>query len=194
MNFKDLISRIFKVKNNKIQSIANITDVVILPTRDEFKENSEILSLIDNYKKEYRNKLLSRILTSHDLKLEDLPSEMNMNIDLILNATINESNFKNEQLEKIIKYLKLKLYLEEIKKLDIKNKAMLIALKELQHDIRYFFSKNKRNAISNEINTLAINMNIFTSQERAVELETNSYQFNVELPDYVWKDFKREAT
>ena len=30
-----------------------------------------------------------------------------------------------------------------VKQLDIKNKAMLIALKELQHDIRYFFSKNK---------------------------------------------------
>lgn len=194
MKFKDIISKIFKVKNNKIQSIANITDVVILPSREEFKENSEIMSLIDNYKKEYRNKLLSRILTSNDLNLEDLSSEMNMDIDLLLNVTMNESNSQNEQLEKIIKYLKLNQYLEEINKLDIKNKAMLIALEELQHDIRYFFSKNKRNAILNEINTLAINMNIFASQKRAVELETNSYLLNVELPDYAWKDFKREAT
>ncbi|MBQ8892368.1 MAG: hypothetical protein IJ068_05875 [Bacilli bacterium] len=191
MKVLEILKKIFKVQVKMESSLANLTDVVILPTREEYKNNKELVNLIDKYKEIYKQRLYKKILTSHDLQIEDLAIEMNMNIDLLLNATIDESDFKKEEFENIIKYLKLKLYLAEITKLDNKNKMMLIALSELQNDIRYLFSKNKRNAIFNEINILIINMNIFASQKRALELEINSYLLNVELPEFIEEDFER---
>ena len=190
MKFIELLKRIIKL-NNKVQintNLANITDVVTLPTRDDYQDNQEIINLIDKYKVLYKEKLYKKVLTSHDLQIDDLVSEMNMNIDLILNVVLTCND--NNQLEKIIKYFKLKLYLDEINELDIKNKAKLIAILELSNDIRYLFSKHKRDAIFNEINNLSSNMIVFMSQKKSIELETNSYLLNVEIPDFINEDFR----
>jgi len=177
MNIKNIINKLLKktLKNYQEQSeLVSILDTSYLPTRELFKENFKILKLINLYKNLYKEKLKSKIFTSHDLKIDEIVEDMNMNIDLVLKHCLYEDN-KNE-IDYQVDYAKLNLYLQEIENLEIRNTAKFIALNELSKNIKNLFSMNRRNAINQELTSLLYIMNIFKSQKVSVKLEIENYK------------------
>lgn len=192
MNLKSIIKRIFKIKDEEY-SLVNNYDITLIPSRDMFKDNIEIVKLIDFYKEEYKKILKQRIFTSIDLKIDNLVNLMNMNIDLVLKQCLYEKNkmFIEDDLDEHEKQIlretnnltslaKLKMYQEEIESLELKNICKVIALDELSKVIKYNLSMNKRNSIKNELSNLVNIMTIFKSQRTSINLEIENYKNDIE--------------
>ena len=94
MNLKEIIKKIFKIKSEEY-SLVNNLDITIIPKREIFKDDDNLIKLIEFYKNEYRKILKNRIFTSIDLKLDDSINQMNMNIELLLNQCLNDKNKDN---------------------------------------------------------------------------------------------------
>lgn len=160
--------------------IISFNQLVSIPSREYFRENKEILIQIDTFKDEYK-KLLSQFkyLTSFDFNSKILTNNINTNTELLLNIFMTFDEVKHYPVNDKIKYLinikKLDLYGNAISNLEIEVIARLIALNELFNERMTFISRNKRNALVNEMNNLSGTMLLISNKKLAIELEKKRY-------------------
>lgn len=160
--------------------IISFNQLVSIPSREYFRENQEILIQIDAFKDEYK-KLLSQFkyLTSLDINSKNLTNNINTNTELLLNIFMTSDEVKRYTVDDKIKYLininKLDLYGNAISNLEIEVIARLIALNELFNERMTFISRNKRNALINEMNNLSGTMLLISNKKLAIELEKKRY-------------------
>ena len=183
--------------NEQEIGIINIGDLMQIPGRDYFKDNNCALALIDKYKEEYYNILkVKRTIYSKDLSLDDLQSEMLMNIDLVLSIVGKHGSLYDEikktKLKNMIDMIKLRLYLNTIEEMETETIIRLIALKELEKGRKV--PHTNRNALKEEINILTTNLIIFINQKRAINIETNTYLANIVIDDNGNEDTDEELS
>ena len=160
--------------------IISFNQLVSIPSREYFRESQEILIQIDTFKDEYK-KLLSQFkyLTSLDINSKNLTNSINTNTELLLNIFMTSDEVKRYTVDDKIKYLininKLDLYGNAIYNLEIEVIARLIALNELFNERMTFISRNKRNALINEMNNLSGTMLLISNKKSAIELEKKRY-------------------
>jgi len=179
---RELIEKLFKNKpdipdkseKNQGNGITRISDIVSMPSREEFLYDIEKQEKIDEYKKEYLKTLgLTRTITSVDIMPEELHDYQNIYLDLLMNLFEVEDSSEvsfdspndiiDEDLDLSIKCLKLRIYLEHVRELIIETKLRLIALNEILNEKK--LSKAKGNAVLNELNNLQHSLFIFQNQE-----------------------------
>lgn len=156
--------RLLPQKNNA-KSIININDILPLPSRDMFKDNPKITTLIDYYQNHFFDILSTKkTLVSKNLSVDELYDELEMNADILLQIykkiTDNETPSYLPQNEKevsevinMVWFTKMEVYLMKLKDLEEDIIARLVALRELL-EIRIF--KRNKLAILEEINRLNV--------------------------------------
>lgn len=137
-----------------------------------------------NTKKTYINILSQNgILTSKAIHLETFQQDLNMNIDLLLNISLEEE--KEESLKAMVTIAKLRLYLVEILKLNTDTKLRFIALNELQKEliknIKLRYIPNRKNCINEELNNISISLLMFETQKSAINIEVNNCYLKLKL-------------
>ena len=190
---RELIAKLFKNKpeKNRKKGITRISDIVPMPSREEFLYDIEKQEKIDEYKKEYLKTLrLTRTITSVDIMPEELHNYQNIYLDLLMNLfeeNNNEVSFESpddiidEELDLSIKCLKLRLYLEHVRELVIEIKLRLIALNEILKEKK--LSKTRENAVLNEINNLQFLLLNFNIQEETMIKGIYNYLKSIEVID-----------
>lgn len=185
MKIKDFIAKIFNKKQNNqsTKALASIRNIVGIPKREEFLNDTRALQLIEQYKKEYSQTLkLNKTIVSTNLMPETLHNYKNIYLDLMVNVyTEGNSDISfekinansSEPLRIMIIKLKLDLYINEVRTMEKEAKLRIIALTEILDSI--FFSKSKENAINNEIDNLSFAIATFKTQIIAMEKEKDNY-------------------
>jgi len=198
MNFIEFMKKIFKTKENNINNLINISDSFIMPTRQVFKDNKEMLEQIDSYKEEYK-KILSekKLLFSMDLT-NNINEDIRMYSELITNIFIKEEKIE-EKIETKIKLFykvnKLNLYKQEINRLYLECTARLISLLEIFNERKLFMPKYKKEAILFAINNLTNAILVFEAQRNAIEIEKENYLNNytmIDINNYVYEIKRKE--
>ena len=183
----EFISKIKKLlfKEQNV-SIINIGNLISIPGRDYFanrEDKKDILKQINDYKDSYL-KILSkkRKVFINELDNKSLNAKKDMYIKLILNIVMNDEYKDYSNSEVILEYkinsLKLKLYLEEIKKIEDETITRLIALDEIELET---IPEKNRNVLIEEINNLKNTLYIFFSQKIAINNEIDSYLNNISI-------------
>lgn len=185
MKILEFFKNLFQSKGSNETSIINISDSFILPSRKMIKNNANAVELLNEYKEEYKSILSSKkYLTSEDLNIDYLYEYISMNDKLITDMLLKYdsidvfSNIENDfrkQFELEVYIRKLKKYMNELLSLDMECQLRLIALKEIYRMNKLFLSKNKRERIENNINTLTITLQTFFYKIKAISLEANAY-------------------
>lgn len=192
---KRLREKIFRKKFKKEEiedtGITRISDIVSMPLREEFADDTEKQQTIDKYKKEFIKTLrLTRTITSTDIMPEELHDYKNIYLDLLMNLfEVEESEVSfdspndiiDEELDLSIKCFKLRLYLEHVRELIIETKLRLIALNEILNEKK--LSKTRENAVLNEINNLQHSLFIFQNQEWLMIKGVHDNLINIEYID-----------
>ena len=170
---------------NKNVSIINIGDLLSIPGRSYFKDNKDMLNLIDKYKEYYLNILsVKRKVISKEISDSKLENKIKMYIKLILNILMNDDDYDFESLELLdqkIGLLKLKMYLKELEKLENEVISKLIALNELENNRK--IPKINRETIKNEIDNLTATLYVFLSQKTAVRNEIDTFLTHISISD-----------
>lgn len=196
---KRLREKIFRKKETEVKSdevdtgILRISDIVPMPSREEFLCDVEKQEKIDEYKKEYLKTLrLTRTITSVDIMPEELHNYQNIYLDLLMNLFETEDSSEvsfdspndiiDEELDLSIKCLKLRLYLEHVRELVIETKLRLIALNEILKEKK--LSKTRENAVLNEINNLQHSLFIFQNQEWLMIKAIHNNLINIKNIDF----------
>ena len=193
MNIIILLKKIF-FKEEKI-GIINIGDLIQIPGRSYFKDNPEYLKKIDIYKEEYLKILSKRkLITSKELSFDNLDTQMLMNIDLILRIFLEEDISPSEEVIEINRYVdrevkiqKIKLYLEDIKNLEIDSIQKLIALKELFNGIRV--PKKNLFILNEKINQLSVSLLTFENRKFALQRELLNHNLTTSINQDNTKSF-----
>jgi len=189
MNILSNIKQLFKKSLELNTDIASLNSLINIPKREFYKDNRSMISLIDKYKYEYINILnTKKYLTTNALTANNLQEQMKINIELLLNI-ISYYDIPNSKIDIYQKNLKIKIYLEDIKVLEIETKARLIALQEIISE-RAFLSKEKKHRINYEINNLTSLLMLFKSQIVAIEKEVDAYFTKLNTID---EDYKLSA-
>ena len=185
MNIINLLKKLF-FKEEHI-GIINIGDLIQIPGRDYFNNNSDNLNKIDNYKEEYYKIISKKILSSKELSLDDLDNLMLMNIDLILRLFLDEDiisseieNEINSYVDREVKIKKIKIYLEEIKNMEDDTISKLIALKELEKGKR--IPKLNRFILNEKINQLSLSLLSFENRKFALQKEIYNHNLINNIP------------
>ncbi|MBQ6282575.1 MAG: hypothetical protein IJK66_03440 [Bacilli bacterium] len=185
MSIKELINKLFKPKTRQ-QGLALPTDLVSVPMRDSL-DNSKIKEL-DEYKNSYLKILLQKKhFTSHDISSKDFSQEMAMNFELFGRLVINhDSNYnldtmpnyeKNELLIKQrVNPIKIQLYIDRMGEMWDETHLQLIALREIYSELGKKLTKDKKEAILNEIYNLTTKYIIFKSNVYAALAEVETYK------------------
>ena len=185
MSIKELINKLFKPKTRQ-QGLALPTDLVSVPMRDSL-DNSKIKEL-DEYKNSYLKILLQKKhFTSHDISSKDFSQEMAMNFELFGRLVINhDSNYnldtmpnyeKNELLIKQrVNPIKIQLYIDRMGEMWDETHLQLIALREIYGELGKKLTKDKKEAILNEIYNLTTKYIIFKSNVYAALAEVETYK------------------
>ena len=177
MNLKELFKKLFNNDKNYVYSLASYGDLLEIPKREDY--NGDLISnaKIDEYKKIFENILYNtNTLTSNYLHNKDFQSEININLDLLMRLSFNIENELYTEDEKninsLITYAKLQLYLEKIIKLEKEIKYSFIALNELKKELlkrfRILHINNRKNAINDELNNLAGILCVLNNQKYAI--------------------------
>ncbi len=187
MNIKQMFNKLKKLFNkdqNLTSTLARPESTVKLPSRKEFKNDN----LVDFYKNEYLNSL-NKMKDFDVLVLEAtvLNDHMKMAIDLLFAIAISEDdpheNSLEHQVQHLINYEKLKLYLQDIFALQNETIARLIALSEIKKE-SFIISKRKKDAISSAINRLYISLNTLMGNELAIVNNIQRYgKENIDFND-----------
>lgn len=178
--------KLFRKKqyNSTSSTLTSIRSIVGLPKREEFSNDLQALQLIEQYKKEYSKTLrLNKTIVSIDLMPKELHEYKNIYLSLLTNLCIDDNN--DMQFEKInannykslnimVKKLKLDLYINEVMTMEKEAKLRIIALTEIL-GTTFFFSKNKKRAINDEIDNLSFARATFENQKLAMEREKTIY-------------------
>jgi len=174
----DFFRNLFKKENININDLINISDSFVMPTRELFKENLEMLGLIETYKAEYK-KVLSdkKLLFSMDLT-NNINEDIRVYSELITNIFTKEESLEGATETKVkmfYKINKLNLYKEEISRLNEECTARLVALLELFNERKMFMSKHKKDALLFAINNLTSALVVFQAQRGAIEIEKENF-------------------
>lgn len=188
MNFKELINKLFK-SQEKYYGLALPTDLVSVPMRDSLDDNK--IKTLDEYKDNYLEVLSQKKhFTSRDIESVDFNQEMIMNFELFGRLVINhDSDYnlstmadyeRNELLlrQKVIPR-KIKLYIDKMESMFNETHLRLIALKEIYSEIGKRLSKDKQNAILNEIYNLTSKYIIFKNNVYAALKEVETYKAEI---------------
>lgn len=201
MKFLEMLKNLFK--GNKqyeviSQTLACLNDIVPMPKRTDFHNNQSKLDEIDFYIAEYLKLLkLNKTITSIDLMPEYLHKYKNIYTDLLLNLCIEDDsgisfdliedtgNYDIEQLNIMIKCIKLMLYQQEVEFLEEKTRIRLVALNEILENLlngRLFTrvkSKELIHSLLNEISNLHSALIVFMNQRIAMKMESENYLKNL---------------
>ena len=165
--------------------IINIADLIQIPGREYYINEQDKLDLINKYKEEYL-KLLSqrRRLTTKDISCDDLVKSNKIYIDLILRLVMRDNFYDIENqslLDNKIMISKLKIYLDEIVKIEDEVIERLIALSELEKGRRV--PHLNRNTLKAEIDNLKVTLQILLSQKVSIRNEIDSYLTHISISD-----------
>lgn len=192
MIFDWLFKRSKKVKNK--EAIAPV--FVDVPTREDLIKNNqtEMIKLLDQYKKEYKEKLKGKLLFG-DISSENLSKKYLANQDIIIkhimsnNYTgINEilaSGNTEELFETKLEYLKLYILNEENNRLHNEMLLRYMALTEIKKK-SYFIRPTQRRAISNELDFLHSSLVVCKSNNFATNTDCKLYLIRMnEISKYI---------
>ena len=175
MGFFEFIKKL--IYKEKETAMVNPGDIVSIPDRNSYKDNIEMINLIDSCKDKYLELLSQkRTLTTIDLKFDDLQENMIMNVDLLLDSIAIDDFFILAPEELTIQAEKLKLYFSSINEMENETIARIIALKELRENKR--IPRRNRNRIIDLINNLSNSLIIYNGQKFAILEEMRSF-FNM---------------
>ncbi len=183
MNLFELIKNLFKKKITNTNELVRPLDIIKIPSRKEFTNDT----LVNYYKDEY-HKILSSMKDYDPLYLEadELNNHIKMAVKLLFNISIKEDEIREKSVEARINYLvnrdKLDLYKNDINKLQSEVTGRLIALSEIRKEL--FLSKKKKEALDNVINRLCLSLNVLYSLEVSIisniERYKNESKYNYE--------------
>lgn len=202
MNIKELFNKLFK-GSGKSYWLALPTDLVAVPMRDQLSDDK--IKGLEEYKDKYLEVLgKKKYFTSHDIASANFNNEMLMNFELFGRLVANRDTTYNldtmaeyEKRELWIKQrvtpLKIKLYLEKMEAMFNETHLKIVALKEIYSECGKKLSKDKKNAILNEIYNLTSSYIIFKNNINAALTEVESYKtemhdievFDISLEDYI---------
>ena len=171
-------------KKSKTKSITKeliaLSSLANIPTIDYFKDNNQVLLLINLYKKEYLEILIKeKVLTSKELKSNQLQNKLTMIHNLIEQNTLGDELFEKvyfteeDKVKALIKLRKFAIYNEKVKDLEEEVVSRIIALKEILK--KTFLNKQKRISIINEVNNLTITFVSLMNQKETLKLCLNNY-------------------
>ncbi len=173
---------IFKKQETKsiTKELISLNSLANVPTKDYFKDNNQVLLLINLYKKEYLEILIKeKVLTSKELKSNKLQNELKMIHNLIEQNTLADELFEKvffneeDKVKALIKLRKFAIYNEKIITLEEEIVSRIIALKEILK--KTFLNKQKRASIINEVNNLTNTFVILMNQKEILKLCLNNY-------------------
>ncbi len=173
---------IFKKQKTRFitKELISLSSLANIPTIDYFKDNNQVLLLIDLFKKEYLEILIKeKVLTSKDLKANELHNKLKMIHTLIEQNTLGDQLFEKvffdeqDKVKALIHLRKFAIYNEQIKDLEEEIISRIIALKEILK--KTFLNKQKRLSIINEINNLTNIFVILMNQKETLRLCLNNH-------------------
>ena len=193
MNIKELIKKLFKY-GTKNYGLALPTDLVSVPMRDSLDDDK--IKELDEYKDNYLEILSQKKhFTSRDISSQDFNQEMIMNFELFGRLVINHDNNYNLDtmadyekkelwLKQMINPRKIKLYIDKMEAMYNETHLRLVALKEIYSEIGKKLTKDKQNAILNEIYNLTSNYIIFKNNVYAALKEVETYKKEINNLEY----------
>lgn len=162
------------------KELISLSSLANVPTLDYFKDNNQVLLLINLRKKDYLEILIKeKVLTSSELKAQELHNKLKMIYTLIEQNTLGDELFEKvifneeDKVKALIKLRKFAIYNEQIKDLEEEIVSRIIALKEILK--KTFLNKQKRISIINEINNLTNIFVILMNQKETLRLCLNTY-------------------
>ena len=174
---------LFKKQETKsiTKELISLSSLANVPTKDYFKDNNQVLLLINLYKKEYLEILIKeKVLTSKELKSDKLQNKLKMIHNLIEQNTLADELFEKvifaeeDKVKALIKLRKFTIYNEKIKELEEEIICRIVALKEILK--KTFLNNQKRKSIINEVNNLTNTFIILMNQKETLKLCLNYYQ------------------
>ena len=173
---------LFKKQKTKFitKELISLSSLAQVPSLDYFKDNSQILALINLKKKKYLETLIKeKVLTSNELKSDELHNKLKMIYSLIEQNTLGDELFEKvifdeeDKVKALVKIRKFAIYNEKINDLEEEIVSRIIALKEILK--KTFLNKQKRISIINEINNLTNIFVILMNQKETLRLCLNNY-------------------
>lgn len=191
MNLLNKIKTIFNKKTQINTDVSCLSSYIPLIDRKSLDDSSLIIKALDNSKTEYLSVLASnKTLVSAYFGNNNIYEEIKMYQTLIMNLLDNEESeisfdmldmhAGKEELEYLIKMRKLKIYIEQIKLIWENVLIKLSALKEIKLE-KVFLSRNKRQALKEEINNLESLYLILENLVTGLTKEIESYKTNYSL-------------
>ncbi len=175
MKVIEKLKNLFKKKITDTNELVRPLDIIKIPNRKEFNNDT----LVNYYKDEY-HKILSSMKDYDPLYLEadELNNHIKMAVKLLFNISIKEDEIREKSVEARINYLvnrdKLDLYKNDINKLQSEVTGRLIALSEIRKEL--FLSKKKKEALDNVINRLCLSLNVLYSLEVSIISNIERYK------------------
>lgn len=188
MTIINFLKRLFKYNNPKTVALINISDIIKVPTRYDLANDLDKLKQVDIYKEDYLKIIRSkRMLVSNDFSCPNIGRDVQINIELLLNIYLNDSeeikSISQNNTKKLNQILKIKLCQHDLERLETEIITRLIALNEIYTERKFFISSNKREDIINAINNLLSTLLMITNQKRAIALEVEAYFNNINDPN-----------
>ena len=195
MNIFDFFKKIRGGNSVVTESLVLPSTLANIPT-DRGRLDDEKIAKLEKIKEEFL-KILSqkKYFSSHDLTSKYFNEDMLMNISLFGKLVIDHDDVYNPDivtsLEKAELYIhqvvnprKIELYINAINEMYMDTYLRLIALKEIYEEYGEELSKNKREAIINEIANLTNNYVIFESNFYAAAKEAETYKKEYSIVEY----------
>jgi len=202
MNIKELFNKLFK-SGTKNYGLALPTDLVSVPMRDRLDD--EKIKELEEYKANYFRLLeQKKHFTSHDIESADFNQDMLMNFELFGRLVINHDDDYNPStmadvekdnlwLKQKINPRKIKLYVDKMEAMFNETHLRLVALKEIYSESGKRLSRDKQNAILNEIYNLTSKYIIFKNNVYAALREVETYKkevsYSQNTPDVIVQEY-----
>lgn len=169
----NLINLIFK-KKFQTKEIIRFGDNIVIPGRDYFDNEKDII-LLEEYQKHYLKEMFKRrVITTKEFNSDNLKQKIKMNVDLILKLFMENDDFYYYAPEELlIQSLKLEMYYEEINALEKEITLRLIALLEIKES--KIIPRRNIMSLEEEINQLSVILEIYLPQKSIIKQELKNY-------------------
>ncbi len=146
-----------------------------IPTKEIYKDNQDKLNNIEEYKNKYLKILTTKkLISSKELELDNLQSNLEMIINLLIHNLSDNDNFLYfTKSELMVKSAKLEMYLWELSKYETETILRIIALNELKENKK--IPKHNKRYLNLELDNLMNNLTIYMVQKEAVFKEKDNY-------------------
>ena len=164
------------LKSKFINSSGTLVKYTIpIPTMEIYKDNQDKLNNIEEYKNKYLKILTTKkLISSKDLELDNLQSNLEMIINLLIHNLSDNDNFLYfTKSELMVKSAKLEMYLWELSKYETETILRIIALNELKENKK--IPKHNKRYLNLELDNLMNNLTIYMVQREAIIKEKNNY-------------------